>query len=184
MRRKGFTLPELMATIAIVGVLGAVAMATLNGASSGNNSAALARSLQFALMNARSAALSDGTQRRLNCTLSSTSASTFCNVEKLCLPGMNPTTTSCTTVWTTQARIAGSSHATIWNITSSTDYNSSNAGGSQVTGNKLIMFYPDGTSDSTGKTIYVADTKATNKSNQFKIFVYPATGMARLVNIW
>ncbi|MGZ3439537.1 MAG: prepilin-type N-terminal cleavage/methylation domain-containing protein, partial [Polyangia bacterium] len=36
---RGFTLPELMAVVAIVGVMGAVAMATLNGASSGNNAA-------------------------------------------------------------------------------------------------------------------------------------------------
>ena len=81
-RANGFTLPELMAVVAIVGVMGAVAMATLNGASSGQNAAALARSLQFAMMNARSSALSDGAQHRLSCTLAATSYAGSCDVRE------------------------------------------------------------------------------------------------------
>jgi prepilin-type N-terminal cleavage/methylation domain-containing protein len=183
-RARGFTLPELMAVVAIVGVMGAVAMATLNGATSSNNSAALARSLHFAMMNARSAALSDGYQRRLNCTLAASAFNSFCTVDKLCLPGMSPNTTSCTTVWTPQSRINCGSHATIWNVTNATEPGTGTQGGAQVVGSKTVLFYPDGSSDTTGKTIYVGDTKATNAANQFKIYVYSATGMARLVNQW
>ncbi|MGZ3405407.1 MAG: hypothetical protein ACXVAN_03120, partial [Polyangia bacterium] len=105
-------------------------------------------------------------------------------VDKLCAAGMNPNTTSCTTVWTTEARINCGSHATVWNVIDATDYAANNAGASQVTGTKTILFYPDGTSDTTGKTIYVSDTKGSNNANKFKIYVYPATGMSRLVNQW
>jgi prepilin-type N-terminal cleavage/methylation domain-containing protein len=185
-RAKGFTLPEIMAVVAIVGVLGAVAMATLNGATSGQNAASLARSLEFAMMNARSSALSDGTQRRLNCTLSASGAwASYCDVEKLCLAGMNPVTSGCSPAWNRQVRIPFGSHATVWNVTDTTDYAANNAGSTQVSGvSKMVTFYPDGSADTTGKTVYVADTNGANKGNQFKIYVYSATGMSRLVNLW
>lgn len=177
--RRGFTLPELMAVVAIVGVMAAVAMSAINGSSSGVSAGALARSLQFSMMNARSQALSDGFMRQLNCTLAASSYNGFCNVEKCTVPG----NAACTT-WNVEQRINFGTHATIWNLTNSTDAATSNAGGVQATGVKVITFKPDGSSDTTGKTIYVADTNGSNKSNQFKIFVYPGTGMARLVNIW
>jgi type II secretory pathway pseudopilin PulG len=173
-----------MAVVAIVGVMGAVAMATLNGATSGNNAASLARSLHFAMMNARSAALSDGYQRRINCSLAASSYNSYCTVDKLCAAGMSPNTTGCATVWNSESRINCGSHATVWNLTNTTDAAATNAGASQVTGAKTILFYPDGTSDSTGKTIYVSDTKGSNNANKFKIYVYSATGMSRLVNQW
>ena len=96
-RAGGFTLPELMAVVAIVGVMGAIAMATMSRAGDAQNSGALARSLQFAMMNARSNTLSDGFQRRLSCNLQSNGVGGFCLVEKACQAG---TTLPGTCVWT------------------------------------------------------------------------------------
>jgi Tfp pilus assembly protein FimT len=169
-----------MAVVAIVGVMGAIAMATMSRNSSAQNSAELARSLQFAMMNARTQALSDGYQHRLDCFPATIKS--YCNVQKLCKPGMNPVTTSCTTPWTTENRVQAHSHASIWSINAATDYATNSAGGTQSVTNKQVTFYPDGSADAS--TIYVGDETGTFKPYQFKIYVYSATGMSRLVNNW
>jgi len=190
---SGFTLPELMAVIAIVGVMAAIAMAALGRSGDAQNSASLARSLQFAIMTARNATLSDGFMRRLNCALGATNGT--CTVEKACAAGMQ-LPNSCT--WTAEQKIHAGSHATLWNVTLSTDYNTTNAGGSQVTTNKVMYLKPDGTvcdttatvgspttaCNSNGFTFYVADSAANNASNKYKIYVYALTGMPRMVNQW
>src|ERR1700756_1022480 len=56
-RARGFTLPELMAVVAIIGVMGAIAMATMSRSGDAQNSGAYARSLEYAMMNARSSAI-------------------------------------------------------------------------------------------------------------------------------
>ena len=190
---RGFTLPELMAVIAIVGVMAAIAMAAMGRSGDAQNAASLARSLQFAIMTARNATLSDGIQRRLNCTLASTNGT--CTVEKACADGMQLPNT-CT--WTAENKIRASSHATLWNVTLTTDVTATNAGGAQVSGTKIMYLKPDGTvcdttataaapttaCTSSGFTFYVSDTKGSVTSNQYKIYVYALTGMPRMVNQW
>ncbi|MCU1278876.1 MAG: hypothetical protein JWM53_2422 [bacterium] len=202
--QKGFTLPELMAVVAIVGVMGAIAMATMSRSGDAQNAAALARSLQFAMMNARNATLSDGIQRRLACSLSTAQLAKFCTVDKATTPGppvapapgmVLPNNVT----WTSESRINAGNHATLWNVTLTKDETANNAGSSQVTATRSLYFRPDGTvcdtystvaapttscTSSNGLTFYVADSGGSNKSNQFKIYVYPFTGMPRMVNIW
>jgi prepilin-type N-terminal cleavage/methylation domain-containing protein len=177
-RARGFTLPELMAVVAIVGVMGAIAMSTMSNASSSQNAAALARSLQFAMMNARTAALSDGYQHRLNCYPATIKS--YCQIEKMCVAGMNPVTTGCASVWTPESKVWASQHASLWSISSTTDTTAQTP--AQSTVNKQITFYPDGSA--TASTLYVSDENGSVKSDHYKVYVYSATGMARLVNQW
>jgi Tfp pilus assembly protein FimT len=165
-----------MIVVAIVAVMGAIAMATMGGVGNGQNPAALARSLQFAMMRARTAALSDGFQHRLDCLPQTVNS--YCLLEKAEQPGMGAPTS-----WTQEARINAGSHAVIWSVTSQTDVGAQTP--SQLIGvSQYVTFYPDGSADPTGKTIYVADTNGTNASNHYKVYVYSATGMPRLVNQW
>src|SRR2546423_6422731 len=83
--RRGFTLVELMAVVAIVAVMGAVAMSSMSGASNGQQSASLARSLQLAMVGARTAALSTGFQYRLDCHPQTVNS--YCLVEKAAQAG-------------------------------------------------------------------------------------------------
>jgi prepilin-type N-terminal cleavage/methylation domain-containing protein len=192
-RARGFTLPELMAVVAIVGVMGAIAMATMSRSGDQQNAAALARSIEFAISTARTSALADGFQRRLACTPKSTLGS--CTVDRASNSGMVLPTGY---TFTTESRIMASSHSTIWNITLTTDNAASNQGGTQSTTLRNMYIRPDGSvcdtvqtstspttaCTSSGFTYYVSDRGGTNKSNQYKVYVYSMTGMPRLVNAW
>lgn len=184
-----------MAVVAIIAVMGAIAMATLSRSGDAENSGAYARSLEFAIMNARSQSISDGFVRRLNCTLQSTRGS--CVVEKASVTGTNLTTANWPPTAGTQEQIIWSgSHATLWNVTTTLDSSASNQGGSQTTGTKTMYFKPDASicdqmpptactyGANGGMTLYVSDVNGTNKSNQYKVYVYGLTGMPRLVNNW
>ena len=138
-RAGGFTLPELMAVVAIVGVMGAIAMATMSRSGDAQNSGALARSLQFAMMNARANTISDGFQRRLNCNLASTGVGGYCLVEKATTRARQHRAPR----WTQEMRINSGSHATIWNLTLTNDDTVNNAS-TQASGSKYIYFRYDG----------------------------------------
>ncbi len=183
-RTGGFTLPELMAVIAIVGVMGAIAMATMSRSGDAQNSGALARSLEFSMMNARGSAISDGFMRRLHCNMAPTLA--WCTIDRSLTSGMNPSTA--TSNWTTESRINSGSHATIWSVTNSTDVTGQSP--TQISSSyKEVYFRSDGsvgntTTNINGMTVYVSDVNGTNASNHYKIYVYSLTGMPRLVNQW
>lgn len=191
----GFTLPELLAVVAIVGVMSAVAMFALGPSGAAQNAAALARSLHVAMMTARSSTLADGIQRQIACTPATTALKGSCTVSRYSSPGMAPAAGG---TWIREQRIDASSHATLWNVTKTLDVTTSNAGGTQATSFTPIYFRPDGTicdalatsttpnpcTYTTGMTFYVSDTNGTSTSNQYKIYVYPFTGMPRMVNRW
>jgi hypothetical protein len=184
--------------------MGAIAMATMSRSGDAQNAAAYARSIEFAMMSARNATLSDGIQRRLACSLATAQSAKFCTVDKATVPGppVAPAPGMVlpnNVIWTSESRINSGNHATLWNVTLTKDETTSNAGGAQVTGMKYIYFRPDGTAcdsystltapttactTSNGLTFYIADAGGINKSNQFKIYVYPITGMPRMVNLW
>src|SRR5512135_979223 len=185
----GFTLTELMAVVAIVGVMGAIAMATMTRSGDAQNSAALARSLQYAMMTARNATLSDGFMRRLNCSLQTQGGR--CTIERAGTAGMQLASTA----WppnggAQEMRVDAGSHATLWNITLTTDVTATNAG-AQASGTRYVYFKPDGTvcdnyaspsapttaCTSSGFTFYVSDQKGAVAGNQYKIYVYAVTGM-------
>ena len=192
----GFTLTELMAVVAIIGVMGAIAMATMTRSGDAESSAALARSLEYAMMTARNATLSDGFMRRLDCTLQTQGSR--CLVERAGTAGVQVASTA----WppsggVEEASINAGSHATLWNVTLTTDVTTTNAG-AQASGTKYIYFKPDGTvcdtyatpssptttCSSNGFTFYVSDQKGAVAGNQYKIYVYAVTGMPRMVNKW
>lgn len=192
-RARGFTLPELMAVIAIVGVMAAIAMSALGRSGDAQNSASLARSLQFAIMGARNSTLSDNFIRRVNCTLAATNGN--CTVDRACQSG-SPLPTTCT--FSQEQKVTANSHATLWSVSSTTDVTANNAGGSQVSGTKTMYLKPDGTvcdnyptvaapttlCNSNGFTFYVSDVNGSNLANRYKIYVYSYTGMPRMVNQW
>ena len=96
-----------------------------------------------------------------------------------------------------EALINAGSHATLWNITLTADSTTSNAG-AQSASTKYMYFKPDGTVCDTystpGTTTGVqrptaspstsATPRARTSRNQYKVYVYPVTGMPRMVSSW
>jgi prepilin-type N-terminal cleavage/methylation domain-containing protein len=176
-RPRGFTLPELLTVVAITGVLGAVAMFSLSGYGNGQDAAGLARSIQFALMRARAEALAENYPHTLSCTVLGTSQS--CTLSTAADMGLSNAPSLDV--------IQAGTHAYLWNITSSCDQTTNNAGATQMSGNKVITFNSDGTitnpsgTRSGGTTFYVSDK---NGANKYKVYVFGGTGLARVVNNW
>jgi Tfp pilus assembly protein FimT len=189
-------LPELLTVVAITGVLAAVAMFSLTGAGEGQDTASLARGLQFMMLRARNEAMSDGSARRLVCSPASTaglSNSGGCTYQIGNIKGNSPT------AWNDDGNnLPVNSHAWIWNITSSagtylTSYNgfgdtAAHAGATQFSSTVNITFFPNGAVSTgtspvnpTGVTVYICDRVQKHK---YKVFAYPGTGLSKLVDTW
>lgn len=177
---KGMTLVELMIVVVIVGVMSAAAMFALSGSTHAQNAANLARSIDFAVQRARSEAVSDNKQRAITCDPPSAS-SPRCTYKIANATGMSTVDFTNATQYATDGIISYGKHAKVHNITKSTDYNANKAG-SAMSSATTIVFYPDGTADRA--TFYVADTNASKTGNQYKVYVYPGTALARLVSNW
>jgi Tfp pilus assembly protein FimT len=158
-----------MIVVAIVGVMGAVAVYAFGASTGAQGAASLARNLQFAAQRARTDAVSDNKQRRLSCT------STGCSYQIATTSGMS----SGVTFQAAGSEIHSGKHARIWNIASTTDVAADNSGTAMST-TKTVTFYPDGSA--TTSTFYVNDTKT--GLTKYKVYVYAGTGMARLGTTW
>jgi prepilin-type N-terminal cleavage/methylation domain-containing protein len=186
-RARGFTLPELLTVVAITGVLAAIAMFSLSGSGNDQDAAALARSIQFAMLRARNAALSDGSARQLRCG-PSVSSSTLTVSFPGCSFWVATNKGAAPAGWTEESyNVQASSHALIWNITANSTDSAASAGATPMTSNASITFYPSGTvttlgnGTATGATVFVCD-KTT--SHRYKVFAFRGTGLSKLVNTW
>jgi prepilin-type N-terminal cleavage/methylation domain-containing protein len=170
--KRGFTLVELMIVVAIVGVLSGVAIFSLSGSNNGKSSAALARKVQFIMQRARIEAAADNRQRQINCDPAT----------RTCWYMIGDSAGMSTAITFTNAidSVPWGRFAQVWNISTTTDVSATN-NGAQMTAAKTVTFYPNGTA--TPGTVYFCDTSAAT-ANQYKVFVYPGTGMARLVDVW
>jgi Tfp pilus assembly protein FimT len=165
-----------MAVVTIIGVMASVAMFGMRGYGDGQGAASLARGIQFAMMRARAEAVGDNTQRQLACNASG------CSYQIATRAG-SATLTANADFIDAGDKILATSRAAVWNVFASLDVatNAGNAAAAQMSGVQYIQFKPDGSA--TAATVYVSD-KGKGKGNQYKIYVYPGTGMSRLVNNW
>jgi Tfp pilus assembly protein FimT len=166
-----------MAVVAIVGVLAAIGGLAIGRSNRAVKSSALARSLHLALLEARSEAVSDGFQRRFLCA-----SSTSCAIYIATTRGMGTATWSATAI----SKVSGNNDAVVWAYDPQTDNTSVTPAPGPLAGTAEIIFFPDGSASGTagavtGATLFVSNS--TGKS-PYKIFVYPATGLSRLVDSW
>jgi prepilin-type N-terminal cleavage/methylation domain-containing protein len=174
------TLVELMIVVAIVGVMSVAAMFGLSGGTNAQNAANLARSIEFAVQRARSESVSDNKQRALTCDAPTASAPR-CTYKIANATGMATVDFTDATKYAADGIISYGRYAKVHNITRSTDYNANKAG-TAMSSATTIVFYPDGTADKA--TFYVGDTNSGKTGNQYKIYVYQGTALARLVSNW
>lgn len=187
-RSRGFTLPELLTVVVIVGLMSALAMYSFSRAGNDSNAAALARGVQFAMLRARTEALSDGFARKLTCGPTAVLANgvgTYngCYLYAATNKGLSPAG------WVDAGNsLQSSSHALIWNVTAVAKDVTGNAGATATTLNTSITFFPNGATSTTtspvaptGATVYICDKTGTNK---YKVYAFGNTGLAKLVTTW
>ena len=168
-RHSGFSLIELMIVVVIFSVTAALSAYSMNGDNHRQRANDLARAIQFALLEARTGSVSDGFQRQLACKASG------CTALIAAKPGM-----SAPSAWVpTGDRIQAVNTAVVWALTPTTDVAPTTPPAGPLGGTGLITFLPDGRA--TSATVYVNDLGGTSR---YKIYVYPATGMARMVEGW
>jgi Tfp pilus assembly protein FimT len=159
-----------MVVVVIFATTAALAAVQLQGDGHRQRAVNLARSIQFALLEARTGAVSDGYQRRLTCTASG------CTAQIASTPG-----TAAPATWNSAGdTIQASATAQVWAITATTDVTTQAPAG-PLAATTSITFSPDGSASPA--TVYVRDKGGPN-TGKYKVYVYSATGMARMVEGW
>jgi prepilin-type N-terminal cleavage/methylation domain-containing protein len=167
-RSSGFTLVEMLVVVALLFGLSAASAFGIAGTTRSQEAAALARSIQFALLQARGEAIADGTQRRLSCT------ATGCNVQLASAPGMAPPS-----AWSDGGTVVAAGRASqVWAVDAQTDLAPAQPAG-PLTGTKTVTLFPDGSASAA--TVFVCDASC---DKRYKVFLFSATGMPRLSDQW
>jgi prepilin-type N-terminal cleavage/methylation domain-containing protein len=168
MRQRGYTLAEVLAVVAIAGIAAALGAHGIAGSSRAQSTAALSRSLHFAMLRARAEALGDGTQRRLNCLAGG------CRLEIAGARGMGAQG-----AWSDGGlAVTTGPSARICSVEPATLLGPS-VPSTPLGSGSTIVFFPDGTASAA--TVFVADR---NGGNPAKVYVFAATGMSRMGTGW
>jgi prepilin-type N-terminal cleavage/methylation domain-containing protein len=168
-RQRGFTLIELMIVVALLATVAGMGVWSLSGSIRNQQVSEFARSVEFAMIRARSETIADNFQRRMSCT------ATACQLQIASTTGMGAPPQWNNGDW----KASGGSQSQVWAIDTNTDIGTTNPGGGPLAAAKTVTFFPDGTA--TPATIFVQDVRGIQK---YKVFVYRATGMARIVDSW
>lgn len=157
-----------MVVVALIASITGMGVWTISGSLRNQQINDLSRGVLFAMMRGRSDAVADGFQRRLSCT-SSVCTLQVGNTAGMAAPG----------AWTNAGyQIYGSTQAEVYAIDAATDVGTTSPAG-PLAGSKTVTFFPDGSA--TPATVFLRDARG---AQRFKVFVYSATGMARIVDQW
>jgi prepilin-type N-terminal cleavage/methylation domain-containing protein len=178
---RGFTLIELMVVVTIVSIMAAAAGYSMSASNQALQAGGLARSFQMLVNRAHSEALADGKQRSVSCTPSS------CAYYIAPSNGMALVTAA---QWTDGgATLKAGASAQIYSFSPTVQVTASSP--PAFPGTSQIIFYPDGTASTAGTGVYpqVGATYYFGESgssplHQYKLYIYPTTGMSRLVDKW
>jgi prepilin-type N-terminal cleavage/methylation domain-containing protein len=165
---RGFTLVELMVVVAMFCGFAALGASAIAGSSRNQETAGLARAIHMGMLSARSTAVADGFQRRWTCI------STGCFRERAATSGMGAAA-----AWVNDGEnVSAGRQGQVWAVDNATDLTPKSLGG-PLAGSASVTFFPDGTASAS--TVFVNDV---NNAHRYKVYVFSATGMARMVDQW
>ena len=157
-----------MVVVALIASITGMGVWTVSGSLRNQQINDLARGVLFAMMRARSDSVADGFQRRVSCS-SSMCSLLIAGTAGMAVPG----------AWTNGGyQVYGSTQAEVYAVDNATDVGSTNPAG-PLAGSKNVTFFPDGSA--TPATVFLRDSR---NAQRLKVFVYSATGMARIADRW
>jgi prepilin-type N-terminal cleavage/methylation domain-containing protein len=191
---RGFTLPELMAVIAIIGVLAGVALVSVSRSRRENDLDTLTNLVRDAMNQARRRAVATGSTYLVDVRSSSVA---FCQKDPA-----NPNQATCPTDPAANCAQAGAPpvrcetsrfesaglDAAVAGYANSPDLGNG-AQFNAIAGGRALPFFRDGTCDSVagnnvpdGFTVYLQGAVDTTKRR--KVVIYPASGRPRIIDRW
>jgi prepilin-type N-terminal cleavage/methylation domain-containing protein len=187
-RRSGFTLPELMAVVCIVGIVAALAARMYGRGIRGEAAPGFARSLMASMLDARHSAMALGRTSRVTLSPSASSATPAMTV---LTETYNPTTSG----WDQQSTLSVPTSMQLCLPVAAVQLGTIAAPTCPLTAAKVICFYPNGRVDQppsgacatsspatgTGTTIYFESNDAAKK---YRLWVWGLTGMVKLIDQW